>query len=121
VVVTPLPAVTPTTLAAPGTGAVTIALTPTDLTHWLVLLIIAALAGLVVEVVRGGAVPLGPLGGIGAALIGAWLAADLLHPRYPVLPQPAFDGVALIPAVVGALILVLLFGMLGGSSRRRGY
>lgn len=116
-----MPGTTPTALAAPGSGAVTIALTPTDLTHWLVLLIIAALVGLVVEVVRGGAVPLGPLGGIGAALIGAWLAADLLHPRYPILPQPAFDGVALVPAVVGALILGFLFGLLGGSPRRRGY
>jgi uncharacterized membrane protein YeaQ/YmgE (transglycosylase-associated protein family) len=108
-------------VATPAPGAVTIALTPTDLTHWLVLLIIAAVVGLLVEVVRGGAVPLGPLGGIGAALIGAWLAADLLHPRYPILPQPAFDGVALVPAVVGALILGFLFGLLGGSPRRRGY
>lgn len=115
---TPTP---PPVVATPAPGAVTIALTPTDLTHWLVLLIIAAVVGLLVEVVRGGAVPLGPLGGIGAALIGAWLAADLLHPRYPILPQPAFDGVALVPAVVGALILGFLFGLLGGSPRRRGY
>lgn len=115
---TPTP---PPVVATPAPGAVTIALTPTDLTHWLVLLIIAAVVGLLVEVVRGGAVPLGPLGGIGAALIGAWLAADLLHPRYPILPQPVFDGVALVPAVVGALILGFLFGLLGGSPRRRGY
>ncbi len=112
------PTVTATATAAPG--SVTIALNPTDLTHWLVLLIIAALVGLVVEVLRGGAVPLGPLGGIGAALIGAWLGADLLYPRYPILPPIAFDGVALIPAVLGALILGFLFGMLGGS-RKRGY
>ncbi len=115
-----MPPVTPTVPVTPAPGSVTIALTPTDLTHWLVLLIIAALVGLVIEVLRGGAVPLGPLGGIGAALIGAWLGADLLHPHYPILPQPAFDGVALIPAILGALILGFLFGLLGGS-RKRGY
>jgi len=43
-----------------------------------------------------------------------------LQTRFPLLPQPALEGVALIPACVGALIVGLLWGLLGGR-RRRGY
>jgi len=88
--------------------------------HWLVLLLIAALAGLIVELVRGGAIPLGFVGEIALAFLGAWLGGDVLQTRFPLLPQPAMEGVALIPAAVGALVVGLLWGLLGGR-RRRGY
>jgi uncharacterized membrane protein YeaQ/YmgE (transglycosylase-associated protein family) len=104
-------------------SSLTFALTPADLTHWVLLLLIAALAGLLVEVLRGGAVPGGPLGGIAAALLGAWLGADLLYPRLPPLAQPLLDNVALIPAAGGALIVAYVFSLLAGNSgrRRRGF
>jgi uncharacterized membrane protein YeaQ/YmgE (transglycosylase-associated protein family) len=112
--VTP-PAPTPT----PG-PALTIALTPDLLTRWLVLLLIAALAGLLIEVLRGGAMPLGPLGGIAAGLLGAWLGAEILAAQVALAPQIAFDGVPLVPAAIGALVLALGLSLLGGS-RHRGY
>lgn len=89
--------------------------------HWLVLVLIAALAGLLVELLRGGAIPLSFVGEILLAFVGAWLGSDLLAPRLPGLAQPAFDNVALIPAVIGALVVGLLWGMLGGRRRRRYY
>ena len=111
---------TPPTPATTAPPALLIALTPDLLTRWLVLLFIAAVAGLLVEVVRGGVMPLGPLGGIGAALLGAWVGAEILAAQVALAPQLAFDGVPLVPAAVGALVLALGFSLLGGS-RRRGY
>jgi uncharacterized membrane protein YeaQ/YmgE (transglycosylase-associated protein family) len=107
--------------ATPTAGAaVTIALTPDLLTRWLVLLFIAAVAGLLVEVLRGGVMPLGPLGGIGAGLLGAWVGAELLAAQVALAPQIAFDGVPLVPAAAGALVVALGVSLLGGN-RRRGY
>ena len=112
-------ALTPT--PGPVSPSITLAFNPTDLTHALVLLVIAALCGLIVAVLRGGAMPLGPLGGIGAALVGAWLGADQLTPRLPPIAQPTFDGVAIVPAIIGALLVAFVFSLLAGSQRRRGY
>jgi uncharacterized membrane protein YeaQ/YmgE (transglycosylase-associated protein family) len=86
--------------------------------HWAVLLVIAALAGLLVELARGGGMPLGFVGCIAAALVGAWVFSDLLHPRFPIIPQPTIDNVPLVPAAIGALIAAILWGLLGGRSRR---
>lgn len=109
----------PTPTPAPPT-ALTIALTPDILTHWLVLILIAALAGLIVEVLRGGAMPLGWVGGVGAGLLGAWLGVEMLATRVAIAPQLAFDGVPLVPAAIGALVLAFVLSLLGGN-RRRGY
>jgi uncharacterized membrane protein YeaQ/YmgE (transglycosylase-associated protein family) len=111
--VTPTPATTPAT-------ALAITLTPDLLTRWLVFIVIAALAGLLIEVLRGGVMPLGWMGGIGAGLLGAWLGAEIVAARIAIAPQIALDGVPLLPAIGGALILTLCFSLLGGT-RRRGY
>lgn len=89
-----------------------------DAGHWLVLLLIAALAGLLVELIRGGAIPLRFVGEIAFAFLGAWLGGDLLPGRITLPPQPVVDGVALIPAAIGALLVGLLWGLLGGRRRR---
>ena len=111
---------TPPTTPAASNAALTIALTPDLLTRWLVLLFIAAVAGLLVEVVRGGVMPLGALGGIGAGLVGAWVGAEMLAAQIAIAPQLAFDGVPLVPAALGALVLALALSLLGGN-QRRGY
>ncbi len=89
-----------------------------DAGHWFVLLLIAALAGLLVELIRGGAIPLGFVGEVVLAYLGAWVGGDLLPARVPALAQPAFDGVALVPAAVGALLVGLVWGLLGGRRGR---
>jgi uncharacterized membrane protein YeaQ/YmgE (transglycosylase-associated protein family) len=89
-----------------------------DAGHWLVLVLIAALAGLLVELIRGGAIPLTFVGELLFALLGGWLGSDLLAARLAAPPGPVYDGVVLIPAAVGALVVGLLWGMLGGSRRR---
>ncbi|HMA36947.1 MAG TPA: hypothetical protein VKY74_21005 [Chloroflexia bacterium] len=99
----------------------TITLNPNEAGHWLVLLLIAALAGLAVEVVRGGGLPLGFVGEIAAAALGAWIGGDLVQAHIVIMPQPAFQGVALVPAIVGALIIGFLWGLLGGRRRQRYY
>ncbi len=92
-----------------------------DAGHWLVLLLIAAVVGLVVELLRGGGLPLGFLGEIALAGVGAWVGGDLLQTRFVLMPQPSYEGVALIPAAVGALLLGFLWGLLGGRRKRRSY
>jgi len=101
----------------------TITIDPSSAGHWLVLLLIAALAGVVVELARRGAIPLGFVGEIAAAAVGAWIGGDLLPARLaiPALAQPAFESVALIPAAVGALLVGFLWGLMGGRSSRRRY
>ncbi|HUS14776.1 MAG TPA: hypothetical protein VM536_07125 [Chloroflexia bacterium] len=99
----------------------TITIGPSDAGHWLVLLLIAALAGLVVELARRGAIPLGFVGEIGFAALGAWIGGDLLPARLniPALAQPTFENVAVIPAAIGALLVGFLWGLMGGRGRRR--
>jgi len=96
----------------------TLTINVSDAGHWLVLVLIAALAGLVVELVRGGAIPLTFIGELIFAFIGAWIGSDVLAPRVAGLGGPVFDGVALIPAAGIALLVGLLWGMLGGRRRR---
>ena len=108
-----------TPVPAPAAPPVTLAFSQADLLHWLVLIIVAALCGLVIELLRGGAVPLGWLGGIGSALVGAWIGAEILPGRLPLPSEPAFEGVPLISTVLAALVVAFLFTLLVRSPQRR--
>jgi uncharacterized membrane protein YeaQ/YmgE (transglycosylase-associated protein family) len=99
----------------------TLTINVNEIGHWLVLLLIAAVAGLIVELLRGGGLPLGFVGEIALAFVGAWIGGDLLQASYALLPDPSYEKVALIPAAVGALLLGFLWGMLGGGRRRSRY
>jgi uncharacterized membrane protein YeaQ/YmgE (transglycosylase-associated protein family) len=92
-----------------------------DLPHFFVLLAIAAIFGYVSVLVAGGRVPLGPVGSIGFGLLGAWLAADVLRPLVPLslLSEPQIDGVTMISASLGALLLSLLWSLLAARLTRR--
>jgi uncharacterized membrane protein YeaQ/YmgE (transglycosylase-associated protein family) len=92
-----------------------------DLPHFFVLLAIAAIFGYVSVLLAGGRVPLGPVGSIGFALLGAWLAADVLRPQIPLsLPsEPQIDGVMIVSASLGALLLSLLWSLLTARLTRR--
>ena len=53
-----------------------------------------------------------PLEGIGGAILGGYLARHLLHDT---------DGVGLIGATIGAVILLVLYHALARGRRRRSY
>ncbi len=75
------------------------------------MLVLAAILGYFADLLAGGRVPLGFFGSVLFALLGAWLAADVIRPRIPFsLPsEPALDGVMLVTAGLGAFILSLLW------------
>jgi uncharacterized membrane protein YeaQ/YmgE (transglycosylase-associated protein family) len=75
---------------------------------FIILLIVAAIAGAIGEMIAGGKVPGGWLGSILAGLIGAWLGSMLLH------VGPVIGGIQVIPAIIGAAIFVFLVRLLSG-------
>ncbi|HUZ03193.1 MAG TPA: GlsB/YeaQ/YmgE family stress response membrane protein [Thermomicrobiaceae bacterium] len=84
-----------------------------------VALVIAGLIGLLAERIVPGRIPYGLLGAVVAGLLGTWLGALLLGHL-----GPAIAGIAIIPATVGAIIVVaaakLVFRATQPNSRRLG-
>ena len=82
-------------------------------------LIIAGLIGLLAERIVPGRTPYGLLGAVVAGLLGVWVGAVLLGHL-----GPALFGIALLPATVGAIIVVaaakLVFRVAGPDARRIG-
>jgi uncharacterized membrane protein YeaQ/YmgE (transglycosylase-associated protein family) len=72
----------------------------------LILLIVAAIAGAVGEMLAGGKVPGGWLGSMLAGLIGAWIGGMLIH------VGPVIGGIQVIPAMIGAALFVLILRVL---------
>lgn len=79
-----------------------------DLLGLLILLVVAAVAGAIGEMIAGGKVPGGWLGSIIAGLIGAWLGGMLVH------VGPVLGGIQVIPAIIGAALFVFLIRLLSG-------
>ncbi len=70
----------------------------------ILMLIVAALVGFAAEaIVPGRQIPNGWLGAMGAGLIGSWIGTMMIGHQGPVLA-----GVYLVPALLGAVVLVLL-------------
>jgi uncharacterized membrane protein YeaQ/YmgE (transglycosylase-associated protein family) len=92
-----------------------------DLPKLLVFLVIAAVLGYVADLFTGGRVPLGFFGTILFALLGAWVATEVVRPRIPfTLPtEPAFDGVLLVTAGIGAFVFALAWCIFGSRLARR--
>jgi uncharacterized membrane protein YeaQ/YmgE (transglycosylase-associated protein family) len=82
-----------------------------DLIGFLVLLIVAAVAGACGEMIAGGKVPGGWIGSILAGLIGAWIGGMLIH------FGPVLGGIQVIPAIIGAALFVLILRLLVGARR----
>jgi uncharacterized membrane protein YeaQ/YmgE (transglycosylase-associated protein family) len=92
-----------------------------DVPQILVLLLIAAVVGWLVDLVAGGRVPLGFFGTILFGLLGAWFAMEIVRPRLPfTLPsEPTFDRVPLVTATLGALVVALIWCALVTRLARR--
>lgn len=90
-------------------------------TNFIIYLIIAAIVGVVAESIVGWRLPLGIIGAIIAAVIGIWLMTQVLV--ISGLGDFYIDGVPIIRALIGAIILVALWHALTyrSWSRRRRY
>jgi uncharacterized membrane protein YeaQ/YmgE (transglycosylase-associated protein family) len=96
-------------------------------THWaitlsmIVYLVIAAIIGLIAEFIVGWRLPLGFIGALLAALLGMWLITNVVNVVIP--GDPIIYGVPIFKALIGALIVVILWYALtwGLWHRRRPY
>jgi uncharacterized membrane protein YeaQ/YmgE (transglycosylase-associated protein family) len=85
------------------------------LVHLIVLLLVAAVCGLIAERLIRSSLPLGWIGAIVAAFVGAWLMVDVFH--LAILPQFSIEGLPIISAIVGAIIVVFAFSLVAGRGR----
>ncbi len=90
-------------------------------TNFIVYLIVAAIVGLVAEFIVGWRLPFGFIGAIIAALIGIWLMTQVIIING--FTDYYVDGLPLIRALIGAIILVALWHLLTYRTwhRRRRY
>ncbi|MCH4170072.1 MAG: GlsB/YeaQ/YmgE family stress response membrane protein [Lactobacillus sp.] len=83
--------------------------------HLIWVLIVGAIIGVLAGAITSRGMPFGWIGNILAGLIGAWLGQRLLGTWGPNLA-----GMALIPSIIGAIVLVLVVSLiLGATSKRR--
>jgi uncharacterized membrane protein YeaQ/YmgE (transglycosylase-associated protein family) len=88
-----------------------------SITALIVYLLVAALCSIIAERLVG-AGPWGLLGNIVVGVIAIWLMLNVLH---IVLPgDPVIAGVPILTAIVGAIIIDLLLGLLGRGTGLRG-
>lgn len=82
--------------------------------HLLWVLIIGAVIGVVASMITNRDLPLGWVGNILAGLIGAWIGESLLGSWGPIVAD-----MAIVPAIIGAIILVLVVSAVIGLTRRK--
>jgi uncharacterized membrane protein YeaQ/YmgE (transglycosylase-associated protein family) len=87
--------------------------TQTDLFYWLV----AAIVGVVAEIIVGWRLPLGFLGAFLAALAGIWLVTNIL--KVSINPDPIIGGVPIYKSLLGASITVFVWHLLTFRSWKR--
>ena len=87
---------------------------------FIVYLIIAAIVGVVAELIVGWRLPFGIIGAIIAGMIGVWLVTQVVI--ISGIPDFTIDNVQIIHALIGALILVAIWHIITypfWRSRRR--
>lgn len=85
------------------------------LLHLIVLLLVAAVCGLIAERVIHSSLPFDWIGAMVAAFAGAWLMVDVFH--IVIAPQFSIEGLPIISAIVGAIIVVFAFSLVTGRRR----
>jgi len=81
-----------------------------DLVGILLFILIAGVCGAIGEGIAGGKVGPGFLGSFIVGLIGAWIGGMLIH------IGPVVAGVAIIPAIIGSVLFVLVLKLITGRS-----
>ena len=79
---------------------------------FIILLVVAFVAGALGEAIAGRKVPGGWFGSVVAGLVGAWLGSRIMH------FGPVLGGVELLPAVIGAALFVFFLRLVLGAGRR---
>ena len=82
------------------------------LLHLIVLIVVAAVCGLIAERVIGRSLPFGWIGATAAGFVGAWLMVDVFH--LVILPTLAIEGLPIVSAIIGAIVVVVLFSLVAG-------
>lgn len=84
--------------------------------HLIWVLIVGAVIGVIGQLIVGRDMPGGWIGNIIAGLVGAWIGSSLLGNWGPVI-----GGMAILPSIIGAVVLVfvvsLVIGAMGKSGR----
>lgn len=84
---------------------------------FLVMLLVAAIVGFIGDALVPGRMPGGWVGAIIAGLLGSAIGGYLFNALG--LPAgPVLGGLALIPSILGAALVVLLLGMVSGAMAR---
>lgn len=84
---------------------------------FLVMLLVAAIVGFIGDALVPGRMPGGWVGAIIAGLIGSALGGYLFNAMN--LPAgPVLGGLAIIPSIIGAAIVVLILGAVSGAMAR---
>ncbi|MCK1995195.1 GlsB/YeaQ/YmgE family stress response membrane protein [Peribacillus muralis] len=78
-------------------------------------LIIGGIIGWIASLIAGRDIPGGIIGNIIAGFIGAWLGSLILGSW-----GPEVGGFFIIPAIIGAIILVFIISLILRSMRKRG-
>lgn len=92
------------------------------LVHFVVLVVVAAVCGLIAERVVRSSLPFGWIGATAAGFVGAWLMVDVLH--IVILPTLSVEALPIVSAILGAIIVVILFSLLAsrlGTGRRHSW
>lgn len=76
-------------------------------------LIVGGIIGWLAGLILGKDIPGGIIGNIIAGIIGAWLGGELLGNW-----GPSLAGIPLIPALIGALVLVFILSLILGSMHK---
>lgn len=85
---------------------------------FIVMLLVAAIVGFIGDALVPGTIPGGWVGAIVAGLVGSALGGYLFGlGRIPA--GPTIGGLAIIPSIVGAAIVVWLYGVISGQVAQR--
>ncbi|WP_125705094.1 GlsB/YeaQ/YmgE family stress response membrane protein [Lacticaseibacillus daqingensis] len=81
--------------------------------HFIWVLIVGAVVGVIGQMIVGRDMPGGWIGNIVAGLVGAWIGGSLFGSWGPVV-----GGMAIFPAIIGAVILVFIVSLVIGTMGR---
>jgi uncharacterized membrane protein YeaQ/YmgE (transglycosylase-associated protein family) len=85
-----------------------------DMLHLLWVLIVGAVIGVIAGAITSRDLPLGWIGNIIAGLVGSWLGEMILGSWGPMIA-----GMAIIPSIIGAVVLVLIVSVIIGTRKKK--